>query len=257
MRFATLASGSKGNATLVEHGDSLLLIDCGISFRKLVQRMQHLGVAPADLTAVLVTHAHTDHVTGLNTLVKQTNLKPYMSLGTARKLALPEDDVHRIQADTEFGIGDFTITPYTIPHDIIEPLGFICTTASASFAVATDIGHANAYLIDVLQNCNAILLESNYDEQMLDDNIKYPPPTKARIRSAQGHLSNEQAGSLLLEIVHRGLGTVIAAHLSENNNTPEIAIQAFEVVLEQTDFAPVVAAAPQHSCSSWYEVTAS
>lgn len=257
MRFATLASGSKGNAALVEHGSNLILVDCGLSGRMLEQRMQQLETSIADLSAILLTHAHSDHHKGLNTVVKKSGLTPYMSQGAAKLLELSTRDYQRITAGQVFTLADgLAVTPITIPHDSLEPLMFKFSAAHARLGLATDIGAPNDYLVEQLNDCGVILLECNYDPQMLSDNIKYPPMVKQRISGNTGHLSNEQAGELLARIAQQDLRLVVAGHLSENNNLPELALDALKLALRTSAYAPALEAVVQHSCSKWFEVTA-
>lgn len=258
MRFATLANGSKGNASLVEHGTELLLVDCGLSARETERRMQQLGATLADLTGILLTHEHGDHVSGLRPLVRRTNIVPHMTLGTAAALDLGDGDYTRVVAGTTVDLGDqLTVNPVTVPHDAREPVMYCFVAGGAKLALATDIGSPNDYLATMLAGCDALLLECNYDSQMLSDNQIYPETVKARIRGGHGHLGNEQAAALLSSIIHPAMHTVVAGHLSENNNTPQLALDCLGRMLRNSKHNPALHTAAQHTHSMWFEVGSS
>lgn len=255
MRFAIMASGSQGNAALVEHGNTLLLVDCGLSCRLLCSYMEILGVDPSDLTGILITHEHRDHVVGLKAMAQRTGLRPYMTRGTAHHLDLYNGDFQAINADAAIELSDgMRMLPYTIPHDAREPVHYQLAAGGAVLSFATDIGHSTGYLIDVLKRSSALVLESNYDDVMLEGNPRYPPSLKSRIRGGFGHLSNDEAAEVLAEVNHAGLGLVVAAHLSENNNHPELPEQLLSAAAERTGHMPTIEVCPQHSFFPWAEV---
>ena len=258
MRFAILASGSKGNAALVEHDSNLVLLDCGISQRKLTQRMHNLGVGLQDLTAILITHGHSDHVSGLEKIVKATNLTPYVSGGTVREMKLGKEDYHLVIADRVTNLdNDFSINPLAIgQHDIVGTVMYRFIAGNAKLAIVTDLGDTNEYLERELQGFNALMIECNYDKKMLIDNIEYPEFIKARIR--KNHMSNVDACNLIAKIAHNNLYTLVAGHLSENNNLPKLAIDALDKCIRETGInTPNIYAAKQHEATDWFEVTAS
>ncbi len=255
MRFAILASGSKGNAALIESKEDLILLDCGISGVKLKARMNELGTSYSELTAIIVTHDHSDHICYLDKIVSLTDIRPHMTRGTAQELGLREADFVPIKPDQSILLaGNTMLTPYTIPHDAREAVQFCFQADSTKLAFATDIGKPNSYLCLMLANCNALVLECNYDDEMLDGNNKYPPWLKQRIRGGKGHLSNEQAASLLHNICHDHLRHVVAAHLSDNNNTPAKVRNCLLAKLRNSGYSPALNIAQQDTTTSWFEV---
>lgn len=254
MRFAILASGSKGNAALVEHGDQLLLVDCGLRFRSLQSGMAALGATPADLTAILITHEHRDHVVGLAAMAKHTGLRPRMTRGTAHQLGFLADDFIPLAADGEFELGGLRVRPYTIPHDAREPVHYQLAAGDAVLSFATDIGRSNGYLIEVLGRSSAIVLESNYDPLMLAGNPSYPASLKNRIQGGRGHLSNDEAAGLLAAINRPALLTVVAAHLSDNNNRPELPLRLLQESAGRTGHMPQISVCPQGVPLPWTEL---
>ena len=255
MRFALLASGSKGNAALIESGADLILLDCGLSGARLKKSMQELGSDPAELTTIIITHEHSDHVNGLAKIASLTSISPYMTRGTAQKLKLRDNDFVHIQADTSIQLpGGTSFMPYAIPHDAREAIHIYFHGDDAKLGFATDIGKPNSYLCEVLAGCNALVLECNYDADMLNDNVDYPHWLKQRICGGKGHMSNDQAAKLLHNICHDRLRTVVAAHLSENNNTSEKARNALLAQLRNSGYSPTLSVVPQHHTSQWFEV---
>lgn len=232
MRICLLASGSKGNSLLVESGRTRLLIDAGISARELRKRLEIVGVEAESLNALLITHEHTDHVRGLGPLVRQLDLPVYLQTDLARKLP----DVGKLGCVREFvdgeafTVNDLTIRPFAITHDSLAPVGFTLSGEYGKIGVATDLGVATRLVTECLQECRALVLETNHDEEMLRDG-PYPWSLKQRVRSTHGHLSNRAGGSLLQGLLWQGLETVFLGHLSETNNRPELALDAVTQVL--------------------------
>jgi phosphoribosyl 1,2-cyclic phosphodiesterase len=231
MQFASLGSGSRGNATLIEAGSTLVMVDCGFSCRETERRMQRLGRSPEQLTAVLVTHEHSDHIRGVPVLARKYDLPVWLSNGTRRMLQdndLP--DMRRLESATRIDIGDLAIMPYTVPHDAREPCQYVCTDGNHRFGLLTDTGRITAHIRECLDACNALLLECNHDADMLASG-PYPERLKQRVGGPLGHLSNRQAAGLLEQIDTSQLQHVVAAHLSDKNNRPELARQALAVPL--------------------------
>ena len=236
MRFAILASGSKGNAALVEHKNKLVLLDCGLSYKMLREKMEIVGARISDITDVLLTHEHSDHIVGLEKFVKETGNKPHMTHGTSIILKLGKQDFIPIRAGSQVDLGDGLIAmPYAIPHDAREAVHFRFHAEGAVLAFATDIGKANGHISEILEECNALVLECNYEDELLDNNLRYPHHIKQRIKGDEGHLSNEQAGRLLSKIAWHGLSLVVAAHLSDNNNNAKLAKKALLMGLKGTN----------------------
>lgn len=227
-----MASGSKGNSMLVESGRTRLLIDAGLSARELRRRLELIGVAAESLDALLITHEHGDHVRGLGPLVRQLELPVYLQADLARNLAdVGHAKLVREFVDGEdFTIKDLTICPFAVTHDSLAPVGFTLAGESGKLGVATDLGIATRLVIERLQNCQALVLETNHDEELLRDG-PYPWALKQRVRSNHGHLSNNAGSALLRALLWQGLEKVFLGHLSETNNRPELALQAVDQVL--------------------------
>ncbi|MFG5410079.1 MBL fold metallo-hydrolase [Piscinibacter sakaiensis] len=225
MRFCSLGSGSSGNATVVEAGDGHLrqrvLVDCGFSQRELLRRLARAGLAPADLDAIFVTHEHGDHVGCAFGFARRHRLPLWTSRGTWRACL-------RLAA----GSGDEAASgqPYTVPHDAREPLQPVFDDGASRLGVLTDAGCATPHLLERLAGCRALVLECNHDPALLAG-CAYPASVKARIGGRLGHLANPAAAAILAACRHPGLSTVVAAHLSERNNTPALARSALAEVL--------------------------
>ena len=235
MRFASLGSGSAGNATLIEIGHTRLLLDCGFSLKEVVTRLQRLQVAPETLTAILVTHEHDDHARGAFKLAAKFNIPVWLTHGT-RKMCeryMPEkSDItcHVIDAHTTFQIQDVLIMPYPVPHDAREPSQFVFSDGQVKLGVLTDVGCSTSHIEQMLSGCDALVLECNHDLQMLE-NGPYARALKNRVGGRWGHLDNQSAASLLSVLDNSRLKHISAAHLSEKNNRPELAKQALSQVL--------------------------
>jgi phosphoribosyl 1,2-cyclic phosphodiesterase len=228
MRMCSLGSGSSGNATVVEASSgptrTRLLIDCGFSLRELQARLARAGLGVEDLDAVFVTHEHSDHVGCALTLARRFGIALWTSRGTWRAIGAEADGVVACFArDSQtFEVGHLAITPYTVPHDAREPLQLTCSDGARKLGVLTDAGSATTHLLDHLQGCDVLLLECNHDPELLAAS-SYPPALKARVASTHGHLSNAAAAQILDRCRHARLQHVVAAHLSERNNRPELA----------------------------------
>jgi phosphoribosyl 1,2-cyclic phosphodiesterase len=228
MRFCSLGSGSAGNATLVEaHAGttcSRVVVDCGFSLREFEMRLARAGLEPDQLDAVFVTHEHGDHIGCAVALARRHEIDLWMSRGTWHAIGAPELGAQlRFARDGEaIAIGDLLLTPYTVPHDAAEPLQLRCSDGAASLGLLTDAGSVTPHLIEHLQRCDALLLECNHDLQLLAQS-SYPAALKRRIGGRFGHLSNDTAAQILAACAHGGLRHLVAAHLSEQNNRPELA----------------------------------
>ncbi|PPE68889.1 MBL fold metallo-hydrolase [Caldimonas thermodepolymerans] len=239
IRFCSLGSGSTGNATLIEASSGTgpatrLLVDCGFSLRELEARLARAGVAATELSGVFITHEHGDHVGCALTLTRRHRVPLYTSRGTWQAIGAPEEaglPVHFVHDGLPVDLGELAITPYTVPHDAREPLQLTCTDGDAKLGLLTDAGCATAHLLAQLQACTALLLECNHDLQMLQAS-RYPASLKARIAGRLGHLSNDTAAQILAACGHDGLRHVVAAHLSEQNNTPAQAARALATALD-------------------------
>ncbi len=237
-----LASGSKGNSLFVSCSNSAILIDAGLSGIEIERRLNHVDVDPANLTAIIITHEHSDHVKGAGILSRRFNIPVYISRKTYQACnGLGKiDETCFFECGTPFDIEDIRITPFSISHDAKDPAGLTMEYNEQKIGIATDLGIATGLVKDHLKNSNILYLESNHDPDMLV-NGPYPWHLKQRIRSRLGHLSNQDTGNLISELKTDRLKHVILAHLSEENNCPKKAIQEVSKRLNGSDIALHVA----------------
>lgn len=232
MRFASIGSGSRGNGTLVQAGDTLLLVDCGFALKETVARLARLGVQPQQLSAVLVTHEHGDHCSGVRVLANRYQLPVYMTAGTARSKALVDvEQTIIIDSHAVFAVDEIMVQPVAVPHDAAEPVQFVFHWRESCLGVLTDIGAITPFVKQHYSACDALLLESNHCLDMLARS-DYPSSLKLRVSGRFGHLSNAQAADLLEDIDTARLQHLVIAHLSEKNNTLERVRQSMEKVLQ-------------------------
>jgi phosphoribosyl 1,2-cyclic phosphodiesterase len=231
LKFASLGSGSEGNALLISAASgatcTTVMLDCGFAIRETERRLARFGMTPKDLSGIVVTHEHTDHVGGVFKLARRYRIPVWISHGTCQAVRHDTDGVEiQICRDGDLlAIGDLELQPYTVPHDAREPIQYVATDGRMRLGVLTDAGHATAHMIAVLGGCDALMLECNHDREMLA-NSAYPPSLKRRVGGAYGHLSNETTGQILAALDQSKLRTVVGAHLSRQNNTPELARKA-------------------------------
>ena len=246
MRFASLGSGSEGNALLVEVQSGAtttrVLLDCGFSAKEVERRLARLGSGVEGLDAILITHEHSDHIGSALTLARKWSIPLYMSWGTARAVGADEADVdlHVLWGDEAVAIGDVSVLPYTVPHDAREPLQYVLSDGAGRLGVLTDVGTSTPHISAVLSGCDALVLECNHDVRMLAQS-RYPQSLKARIGGNHGHLNNEAAAEILASLDRSRLRHLIAAHLSQQNNSPELARAAMAGVLGAAATEVVVA----------------
>ncbi len=236
MRFCSLGSGSSGNATLIEASSGItttrILVDCGFSLRELTRRLDRIGLAPDDLDGVFVTHEHGDHVGCALTLARKHRVPLWTSRGTWRALGEPALPglIHFARDLVTLHLGDMMLTPYAVPHDAHEPLQMRFSDGAVHLGVLTDAGSMTPHLLAQLQRCDAMMLECNHDRDMLARS-SYPWSLKRRIGGDHGHLANDTAAEILQACRHDRLRHLVAAHLSEQNNRPDIAAAAMAQVL--------------------------
>jgi phosphoribosyl 1,2-cyclic phosphodiesterase len=246
VRFASLGSGSEGNALLVEVQSGAtttrVLLDCGFSAKEVERRLARLGSGVEGLDAILITHEHSDHIGSALTLARKWSIPLYMSWGTARAVGADEADVdlHVMWGDEAVAIGDVSVLPYTVPHDAREPLQYVLSDGAGRLGVLTDVGTSTPHISAVLSGCDALVLECNHDVRMLAAS-RYPQSLKARIGGNHGHLNNEAAAEILASLDRSRMRHLVAAHLSQQNNSPELARAAMASVLGTADTEVVVA----------------
>ncbi len=254
-RFASLGSGSRGNATLVQAGTTSVLVDCGFAARELVARCADLGFDPAGLTAILVTHEHGDHMRGVGALARRFGVPVWMSHGTWRAADFGVlSDLNLFAGhEGDFRIGDLVVTPVPVPHDAREPTQFVFTWGGLRLGLLTDLGSITPRVLEAFDRLDALLLECNHDCEMLA-NGPYPPGLQARVGGCYGHLNNAQAAEFLRSIDHTRLRHLVAGHLSEKNNAPELARLALESV--SCELAGCLSLLIQDQASDWFAITA-
>ena len=236
LRFCSLASGSAGNATLIEAGDGLrttrVLVDCGMGWRQLLPRLAQIGLAPGELHGIFLTHEHGDHVGCAPQLAQRFGVPLWSSAGTLQGLRLAgyEGPAHVARDGDTFAIGALQVQPFTVPHDSREPLQLRCSDGDRALGILTDLGHVTTHVLTQLQGCHALMLESNHDPDLLARS-SYPPFLQRRVAGQHGHLSNGQAAAALGALKHDRLNIVVAAHLSERNNRPELVQEGFAAVM--------------------------
>jgi phosphoribosyl 1,2-cyclic phosphodiesterase len=254
LTFCTLASGSKGNCTYVAAGESAVLIDCGLSARQIMLRLEARGLPSHRIKAIIITHEHVDHVRGLRVLAKRLGAPAMATEATwaaARDTATVRHQA--VTAGRAFQVDGLRIHPFAVPHDAADPVGLVISAGSARLGVATDLGKATPLVRQRLAGCGALILEHNHDPGMLA-NGPYQPWLKQRVRSAQGHLSNLEGAELLAELMHPGLRQVVLAHISQINNTPQLAAQAASQALMKLGAAARLTAAAQDQPSEVFEI---
>lgn len=243
--FSPLRSGSSGNAAFAQAGGVRVLIDAGLSGRCIEGALREIGVSPDTLSAILITHEHSDHIQGAGVLSRRWNLPVYATEGTwlamedkpcARGIALQ----NRIafSAGDAFYIGDMAVAPFPIPHDAADPVGFALLAQGRKVCVATDLGHISPTWLQAVDGADLILLEANHDPDLLRRSTRYHARLKRRILGRKGHLSNGDSGSALVSLAEGGLRRVILGHMSQETNTPELAYRTVCQTLEASGIRP-------------------
>jgi phosphoribosyl 1,2-cyclic phosphodiesterase len=234
IRFASLGSGSRGNSMVVDAGGTRLLIDCGFSPRSVKRRLARLSIDPEGISGILVTHEHADHAAGVFPFAARFGIPVYMTHGThagARHADGVSADCRLIDGHARFSVGGLEMTPFPVPHDAREPVQFVISDGARRLGVLTDCGAVTPHLTAMLDGCQALVLECNHDPDLLAAS-DYPAMLKRRIAGRFGHLANREAASLLRRIDASTLRHVVAAHLSERNNRPELARAALAQALD-------------------------
>jgi phosphoribosyl 1,2-cyclic phosphodiesterase len=235
IKFCSLFSGSSGNSIFIASGTTRLLIDAGLSAKKIKEALNSIGEKPEELSAILISHEHSDHIKGAGIISRKYKVPIYANNGTWAAMEMcigPVDSANKIIFDTgcEFYIGDICIKAFAIPHDASEPVGFNFFIDGKKVTTATDIGHIDKELLGCLECSELLLLESNHDTEMLKVG-PYPWPLKKRIMGDSGHLSNDTAGKVIAYLAQKGTKRFMLGHLSRENNFPELAYQTVKNVL--------------------------
>ncbi len=268
LRFASLASGSKGNCLVAEAGSTRVLIDCGLGPRKMAQRLGMLGVEPRSISALLITHEHDDHAGGAWAFALAHGVPMWMTRGTHRALAqagmlersrgprqsgdTPSPAIRFLDGRSAIEIGDMQVQPFTVPHDAAEPVQYRLSDGSVCLGVLTDLGVQTPHVVEVLSGCHGLVLECNHELEMLWAS-DYPRWLKERISGPLGHIDNSAAARLLASLDRSRLQHVIAAHLSIQNNTRDAARRALASAMNCSD--DWIGLAEQDSGFSWRDLS--
>ncbi|WP_022777269.1 MBL fold metallo-hydrolase [Butyrivibrio sp. AE3009] len=241
MRFTSIASGSSGNCTYVGSDNTHILIDAGVSKKRIEEGLKGLDLGLSDISAIFVTHEHVDHISALHTILKKYDIPIYATVGTIQGIRNSDKKSEMIQsrfipvvADKQVSVGDMIIDPMTISHDALDPCGYRVYCQGKKVGVATDLGCYTEYTVDCLTDCDALLLEANHDVRMLQTG-PYPYQLKRRILGDKGHLSNEKSGELLCRLLNDKMKGIFLGHLSQENNLPELAYETVRVEIEMGD----------------------
>ena len=254
IRFASLGSGSQGNALIVDAGETKLLLDCGFSVRATIQRLARIDVLPDEISAILVTHEHGDHVAGVFRFASRFAIPVYLTHGTLSGALRGKEataECRLIDGHQPFAIDGLQIFPYPVPHDAKEPVQYLFSDGKHRLGVLTDSGSVTPHIVETLRACDALVLECNHDAAMLAASA-YPASLKQRISGRFGHLDNTQAASLLKQIDPTRLQHIVAAHLSEQNNSPALVMEALASVLNCSE--DWVGVADQSSGFAWRQL---
>lgn len=253
MKFASLGSGSRGNATIVTTGKTTVMIDCGFSAREAVKRLQMLSVEPERIDAILITHEHADHMAGVRVMARKYNIPVHTTPGTAGCLPVDvQSHIHEFNCHHPFSINDLEIQPFPVPHDAREPSQFVLGDGQYRLGLLTDVGSLTPIIEQTLSGCDALLLEANHDMTMLEQG-EYPEHLKQRVGGRLGHLNNVQSATLLEKIDTSNLQHIMAMHISEKNNCPTIVVPLLAEALGcEHDWIGI---AEQDAGFGWREIT--
>lgn len=247
IEFCSLNSGSNGNATFAAAGRTRLLIDAGLPGRRITQALESIDVLPETIDAILVTHEHSDHIQGVGVLSRKYHIPVYANEGTWETSAMrrivgeiPPGMRRVFQSEDDFYIGDFGVMPMPISHDSADPVAFRLFAGSRSVSVATDMGRVPKKVLRFLAGSDLVLLESNHDPDMVLGNVRYPEALKRRILGARGHLSNIVCAQTLMGLYETGVHHALLGHLSQDNNTPELAMHTVQTELIRQGLKPGV-----------------
>jgi len=241
IQFCSLGSGSKGNGTLISFANTIILIDCGFSTKETCKRLSLRGLHPEQISAILVTHEHADHIAGVSGLSNKYSVPVWINKGTSLHAKCASIKTRQIfNSHHSFQLGDFEILPVTVPHDSREATQFVLTAGEQSIGLLTDVGHITQHIIDSYSVCDALLLEFNYEHDYLMQG-SYPLSLKRRVSGDFGHLSNQQAIEMLIQIASPKLQMLVAMHMSEENNSAELIKSKIEELTELSHVTHFVA----------------
>lgn len=237
MQYISVASGSSGNCHFISQGSTKILIDAGLSGKKIETNLKSHEEEMKDVKAIFVTHEHSDHIKGVGVLSRRYDIPVYATGGTWRGMEkligeVSDKNRHVIETRSTLSIGDLELTSYAVSHDALEPCGFTVTNGRAKISIATDLGYVTDEVGEALMNSDLAVIEANYDDELLSYG-SYPYSLKTRIRSDSGHLSNVDAGKLATALVKSGISNIALAHLSRENNRPLLAEQVVRAVMER------------------------
>ena len=257
MQFASLGSGSAGNALIVAHKNTKLMLDCGFSIKETVTRLARLNLSPENITGLVITHEHDDHAGGAFKFAAKFNIPVWLTYGTLKMVDryLPASSqslqLNVVNSHTAFSIHDLQVQPYPVPHDAREPIQCIFSDGDSKLGVLTDVGHSTPHIEHMLSGCDALVLECNHDASMLQSG-PYSWSLKKRVGGDLGHLENTEAANILAKLDNHKLQHIVAAHLSAKNNSPALAQAALSNVLNCT--ADWVGLADQALGFDWREL---
>ena len=259
MKVAVLGSGSGGNAAVIKARDTTMLVDAGLSARQLGRRLEQIGVDPDSLDGILLTHEHRDHTCGLDVFLRRRSTPVFTTALTRETLGdriTDSVDWRIFQHGQVFNVGEVAVEAFALPHDAVDPVGFVCRSGNSCIGVATDFGFVTNLVRDRLKGVHALLVEANYDDKMLDADSKRPWSIKQRISSRHGHLSNLQTADLVEGLLDHGLKTVILGHLSSDCNCPDVAVSAIREIESAKGMERQlgVHVASQAEPTSWVEI---
>jgi phosphoribosyl 1,2-cyclic phosphodiesterase len=261
IEFTILGSGSGGNATLIRSAGGLLLVDAGLSASQLVARLQVAGVNPADLHGIILTHEHGDHTGGLAVFTRKYRI-PVLANAQTREVLRENVPIpglwKTIPCGGQFQFAGFEIETFRVPHDAVDPMGFILRAGGVSLGLLSDLGHATTLVLSKMQALDALFVEANYDAVMLANDTKRPWSTRQRIASRHGHLSNDQAAEIVQRAASRSLQRIVLGHLSRDCNSPDAARARVQAALAAAGCAGTpVDCACQNTPTAWYSVLCS
>ncbi len=250
MRFAYLGSGSKGNACIIQADQTRVMLDCGFSIKETVRRLARLDLTPNDLSALIVTHEHSDHIAGVGGMARKFDLPVYMTPGTfATNKAGELPHLNLVSSHNAFRLGDLEIQPVPVPHDAKEPCQYVFSHNGLRLGILTDVGHVTPHIQHHYARCDALVVECNHDVAMLRTG-PYPQRLKQRVGGDYGHLNNQQAAALLSQVDFNRLKMVMAVHISDKNNSKNLVQSALSEALKEHQ--PHVQLADQQEGTPWW-----